>query len=695
MSFPYRLALALLTLACSALPVHALPEESLLKPAASVDAGPWNLESPSLRVEFDAGMRSRVIARFGGKDSALGPFSASESLKGANRTWAAFSVISHKRERITDALGAGERLVLKGKAASLVKTVTVTIYEAFPTLALFDVDYTNTGDAELAVKGWTNHAYTLDAKAVGKGPVFWSYQSGSYERRPDWVLPLRPGFRQRNFLGMNAPDYGGGTPIIDVWSRKAGLGIGHVGTSPEPISLPVAMVGEQRAQVSIQLEQSQILPPDGVLHTLRTFISVHEGDYFSTLVAYRKLMAQQGLRMAESPKAAFGPIWCAWGYGREMQPEQIYKTLPTVKKLGFTWVTVDDGWQDNYADWLVDPKKFRRGDGDMRAMVDRIHGDGFLAQLWWAPLMGETASRLIKEHPEYALLNRDGSKQKISYWPTHYLCPADPGVIEYTKALVKKMINEWGYDGLKLDGQYMNSVPPCYNPAHHHPHPEDSVKALPEYFRAIFETAQSLKPEALVEFCPCGTSYSFFTMPHYNMSVASDPTSSFQVRSKGKTLKALLGDGVAYFGDHVELSDGGNDFASTVAVGGVIGTQFVLPSLVHKRSKSDLTPAREKHVEKWLGIYTRQMLPQGQYLGGLYDIGFDRPEAHAIKKGEDRYFGFFAKRWNGPVELRGLESRMYVIRDYEKDLELARVTGPKATINVAFDKHTLLKASPQ
>ena len=31
-------------------------------------------------------------------------------------------------------------------------------------------------------------------------PAFWSYQSGSYRNRPDWVLPLKVGFKQDNFL---------------------------------------------------------------------------------------------------------------------------------------------------------------------------------------------------------------------------------------------------------------------------------------------------------------------------------------------------------------------------------------------------------------------------------------------------------------------------------------------------------------
>ena len=93
-----------------------------------------------------------------------------------------------------------------------------------------------------------------------------------------------------------------------------------------------------------------------------------------------------------------------------------------------------------------------------------------------------------------------------------------------------------------------------------------------------------------------------------------------------------MGDTIPFFGDHVELSDGGNDFASTVGVGGVVGTQFVIPSLVVKRGKSDLAPEREKELEKWLRIYRDKMLSKGQYLGQLYDIGFDAPETHAIRK---------------------------------------------------------------
>jgi alpha-galactosidase len=268
-------------------------------------------------------------------------------------------------------------------------------------------------------------------------------------------------------------------------------------------------------------------------------------------------------------------------------------------------------------------------------------------------------------------------------------------VVEYHTALVRKILVDWGFDGLKLDGQDMNGVPRCYNPAHHHARPEESVEALPDFFQAIYETAQKVKPGALVEFCPCGTAYSFFTMPHFNMSVASDPKSSFQIRSKGKTLKALMGDDVPYFGDHVELSDGGNDFASTLGVGGVVGTQFVLPSLVTKHGRSDLTPEREKDFEKWLSLYREKMLSRGQYLGELYDIGFDTPETHAIRKGGTMYYAFFATQWKGAVELRGLELHKYTVVDYVAGKDLGTVSGPIAHLPVEFSGHLLLELRPQ
>ncbi|HVX66574.1 MAG TPA: glycoside hydrolase family 36 protein [Bryobacteraceae bacterium] len=656
-------------------------------------------EGPGIRLEFDKRLHSRVVARFPGREAALGGFTPSEYVSAGGADLRDFPLDRQESADVHDALGKGVRKTFSGRSASLAKQVLATVYEAYPSTVVLRVRYTNVSSAPLKIDRWISHNYALTPQSGAAAPPFWSYQSGSYESRPDWILPLKAGFLQDNYMGMNASDYGGGTPVSDVWRRDAGIGVGHLEPAPKLVSLPVTMPDDKGATLAVTFTCNRTLQPGETLETFDTFVTAHEGDAFRTLATYRKMMEARGTRLVKSPDQAFEPIWCAWGYGRKVKPAQIYGALPIVKKIGFGWVTVDDGWQTAEGDWFLDPKKFVNGDRDMKAIVDRIHADGFKAQLWWAPLAADPGTELLRRHPEQLLLNADGSKQKISWWDSWYLCPANRQVVEYHEALVRKIIGEWGFDGLKLDGQFMNGVPACYNPAHRHANPQQSVEALPLFFKGIYDTARQIKPDALVEFCPCGTAYSFFMLPFMNMAVASDPGSSWQVRLKGKTLKALAGDSLAYFGDHVDMSDGGDDFASTVGVGGVVGTNFTWPEGSagndRRARKLDLTPAKVDEWTKWVKIYREKMLPRGTYRGELYDIGFDRPEAHAIAKADRMYYAFYAPEWDGRIELRGLAARAYRITDYESGRDLVVVRGPQAAVQAKFARHLLLEAVPE
>ncbi len=665
--------------------------------AATSAQPPVRIDSGSLIIEFDQRLHSRVLARFTGQETALGPFTASETIRANGRELRDFAMEETARRVGRDPIGPRRELMLTGNAEGVRKHIRAVVYDQFPDMIFFEVSYINTGPADLAFESWSNHAYSLSAGTPPADPPFWSFQPGSYSKRPDWVVPVKAGFRQENFLGMNATDYGGGTPVVDVWRRDAGIAVGHVELAPKLVSLPVEARGNNRVTLAITYSKPARLKPGAVLQTLRTFVAVHQGDHFHTLRQYSRFMAAQGIGFRPAPASAFEPIWCGWGYGREFTPQQIYGALPVVKKLGFGWVTVDDGWQTSEGDWFLVKEKFPNGDRDMRAMVDRLHAEGFRAQLWWAPLAADPDSELVRKHPEMLLLNADGSPRRITWWDSWYLCPAEPSVVDYHRRLVAKIIQEWDYDGLKLDGQFMNGVPPCHNPAHRHAQPEDAVEALPRFFQAIFETALSLKPDALIEFCPCGTMFAFHTLPYMNMSVASDPTSSWQVRLKGKTLKALHGDSIAYFGDHVELSDKGADFASTLGVGGVVGSNFRWPpgSGGRRKDRGDLTPDKEKQFAKWIALYKQKMLSRGEYLGKLYDIGFDRPEAHAIRKGANMYYAFYAPEFQGSVELRGLAGRAYRITDYVNNRDLGTVRGPVGRLEVRFREHLLLEAVPE
>jgi alpha-galactosidase len=88
------------------------------------------------------------------------------------------------------------------------------------------------------------------------------------------------------------------------------------------------------------------------------------------------------------------------------------------------------------------------------------------------------------------------------------------------------------------------------------------------------------------------------------------------------------------------------------------------------------------------------MLPKGEYLGTLYDIGFDRPEAHAIAKDGSMYYAFYADDFRGAVQLRGLAAGRHRVQDLFNESDLGEVDGPTATLPVAFKHFVLLKATP-
>jgi alpha-galactosidase len=490
---------------------------------------------------------------------------------------------------------------------------------------------------------------------------------------------------------MSASDYGGGTPIVDVWRRDAGLALGHLELTPRLVSLPVK---EQQgtACLEIHAEGKHVIAPGESFETLETFVAAHGGDYFATLDAYRRLMGERGLRAPQPPKESYEPIWCAWGYERNCTVQLIEDTLPKVKELGLSWAVIDDGWQSSVGDWNLNTGKFPGGETQMKRLVGRIKEQGLKPRLWIAPLAAAPGSDVLHDHTDMLLLDKDGAAQNVSWWNSFYLCPAYEPTVAYTLGVVRRILGDWGFAGLKIDGQHLNGVAPCFNPAHKHARPEESMEKLPEFFHAIYATAMQINPAAVIELCPCGTSYSFFDFPYINQAPASDPESSWQVRLKGKTLKALMGPSAPFAGDHVELSDHGDDFASTVGIGAVVSTKFTWPLDPKPKDSFLLTPEREREWRHWITLYNDKKLSQGIYRGELYDIGFDKPEAHVVQQSGRNYYSFYAKQWQGVVELRGLPTGSYRVRDYFNDRDLGQVSSARNTLKVEFEHFLLIEA---
>jgi alpha-galactosidase len=220
---------------------------------------------------------------------------------------------------------------------------------------------------------------------------------------------------------------------------------------------------------------------------------------------------------------------------------------------------------------------------------------------------------------------------------------------------------------------------------------------MAEAYRLIFEITRQLRPNSVTQICPCGTPISVQLLPFTDQTVTADPVSSAQIRQRIKFYKALCGARTAVFADHVELSDGGMDFASEIGAGGVPATKFIYPDAPHVRARLEeiwnLPAEKQAIYKKWFDLYNAHRPAEGEYLN-LYDLAYDQPEAHAIRKGERLYYAFFAGRYRGKVELRGLEDRLYLVTDYANNRQLGVISGLSPQLEAAFEGSLLLYVEP-
>jgi alpha-galactosidase len=627
----------------------------------------------------------------------------------------------------------GKRIEVAGRDPSgeLQETLVVEVYDDFPGVALMSASVRNSGKNEVKLDTIDLNRHRFNASLVEAKAApndLWSFHGASIRWGKDNVFQVPNNFSQQNQFGSlvevkgDLGSVGGGIPVVAFWSRTVGEAIGHVETIPLVLSIPVKTEADGRVGASVRLAPDTTLQPGETYSTPETFLAVYSGDYYEPLRMYSDVIDGEGLKKTATNAEDYAVSWCGWGYLANVTPAQMLGTIPKLKEFGIHWATLDDRWFNNYGDW--EPRSDTFPGNTIQEMVKKFHEQGIKVQLWWLPLAVEDGgpgyeshsygvSDVVKQHPDWLILDKSGKPAKMTR-NLATLCPAVPEVREYYKQLTARFIKDWDFDGHKLDNIY--SVPMCFNPKHHHKSPLDSVYAMGDVYKTIFDTTRALKPDSVTQSCPCGTPPSVAWLRYLDQAVTADPVGSAQVRQRVKMYKALLGPNSAVYGDHVELTriknpdgnekDLGSDFASTVGTGGVVGTKFAWPDYGPKLSDVYLTAQKEEYWKKWIGLYNDKMLSRGTFRN-LYVYGYDVPEGYAIEKDGAMYYAFFAPepgpaaksatpaQWSGEIELRGLVPGNYRVTDYVNGKDLGTVTAPDARMKASFSDHLLLEVRKQ
>ena len=139
------------------------------------------IDGGKISVEFDANLNSRIISGINENRITLGEFNPSETMSLENNKSEKFVLQNHSTTEWNDNIGKGKQYLITATSADMKKEVRITSYDDFPTMLFFQVTYTNTGDKDIKLQGWTNNSYAFNAiQRNDDKPLFWSYEPGSY-----------------------------------------------------------------------------------------------------------------------------------------------------------------------------------------------------------------------------------------------------------------------------------------------------------------------------------------------------------------------------------------------------------------------------------------------------------------------------------------------------------------------------------
>jgi alpha-galactosidase len=166
------------------------------------------------------------------------------------------------------------------------------------------------------------------------------------------------------------------------------------------------------------------------------------------------------------PKVSKSTGYTTWyNYYSKVTEKIVVDDLDAMSNLGLNidFFQIDDGYQTAVGDWLSTiEEKFPDG---MKYCADKIHEKGMKAGLWLAPLGAQYNSKVRKDHPDWIIKDKDGWEVKAGInWGTFYALDIEnPECAEYIRHCFDVILNEWGFDMVKLDFLYAACIIPRNN----------------------------------------------------------------------------------------------------------------------------------------------------------------------------------------------------------------------------------------
>lgn len=510
----------------------------------------------------------------------------------------------------------------------------------------------------------------------------------------------------------------GGVPINYIWNQEEGFSLGVLTNKPSTFELPL-FVNADTVDMDVFYKPKSILKQQTIFGANNNyisplvFLSINHGDYYQALDQYTKLLEKIDNRKIQNIefKSQFKrPYWKTWGLdpnaSGEFSKDDILAIVETLKDVNINRILLDWGWFTAEGNWEANPDVFD-DNSDLENFIGVLNNDGFTVGLWYQPLQIDiTDDDVIANLLQYAVRNADNS----IFLDDDGLALLNPSLstVQNIIAAQLEVFKDMGVEHIYLDSQEAQlAIPADFSQTD----PLKSHEALSDIYEMIRDFGKN--NDIAIEICPDGRSQTILNMPQTSINIG-DPKNDQQLRSEFKSLKAIQGS-KAIIGTYVDpFSDNkvSGSFLNIVGIGGQLMTMF--------RNLEDLGAVK---WHQWAQFIKNEDLVSAEYLN-LYDIGFDYPEAHVVRKESSLFYSFFTqennidlclqnscdedeltivevgknKDYSGNITFKGLiPKKAYhaVTFPENKSFTITANSDGEATIpNFTFEKEVLFKVSP-
>jgi hypothetical protein len=155
--------------------------------------------------------------------------------------------------------------------------------------------------------------------------------------------------------------------------------------------------------------------------------------------------------------------WNDWQYYRNEKTQRDVldssEVIASLKRKGYPldYSQVDGGFCMHLSEWSKPKSAFDMG---IVRLSEEIRGMGLKFGLWLAPYIQNINTNVVKEHPDWLLLSKDGVNPvqlpNSNVGPSCLIDYSVPGTLEWLRQLVRMFVKDWGVSWIKLDGPNYN-----------------------------------------------------------------------------------------------------------------------------------------------------------------------------------------------------------------------------------------------